>query len=77
MNTEYAIKYITPWNDFIGMLDNTKVFHVQQSVIRITAGAKRSVLNGKFRMLNPSERGHLNPSSYCDVGRFFYGAFKF
>jgi len=28
-------------------------------------------------ILNPSEWGHLNPSSYCDVGRFFYGAFKF
>ena len=27
--------------------------------------------------LNPSEWGDLNPSSYCDVGRFFYGAFKF
>ena len=35
--------WIQNWNDFIGMLDNTKVFHIQQSVIRITAGAKRSV----------------------------------
>jgi len=26
---------------------------------------------------NPSARGHLNPSSYCDVGRFFLGVFKF
>jgi len=29
------------------------------------------------RMLNPSALGHLNPSSYCDVGRFFYRVFKF
>ena len=27
--------------------------------------------------INPSAWGHLNPSSYCDVGRFFYGVFKF
>ena len=26
--------------------------------------------------LNPSACGHLNPSSYCDVGRLFYGVFK-
>jgi len=27
--------------------------------------------------INPSAWGHLNPSSYCDVGRFFYMVFKF
>ena len=27
-------------------------------------------------VLNPSAWGHLNPSSYCDVGRLFYGVFK-
>jgi hypothetical protein len=27
-------------------------------------------------ILNPSAWGHLNPSSYCDVGRLFYGVFK-
>ena len=26
--------------------------------------------------LNPSAWGHLNPSSYCNVGRLFYGVFK-
>ena len=26
--------------------------------------------------LNPSAWGHLNPSSYCDVGRLFCGVFK-
>ena len=26
--------------------------------------------------VNPSAWGHLNPSSYCDVGRLFYGVFK-
>ena len=30
-----------------------------------------------FKMyLNPSAWGHLNPSSYCDVGRLFYRVFK-
>jgi len=28
-------------------------------------------------MINPSAWGHLNPSSYCDVGMFFYRVFKF
>ena len=27
-------------------------------------------------VINPSAWGHLNPSSYCDVGRLFYGVFK-
>ena len=27
-------------------------------------------------VVNPSAWGHLNPSSYCDVGRLFYGVFK-
>jgi len=27
--------------------------------------------------VNPSAWGHLNPSSYCDVGRFLYRVFKF
>jgi len=26
--------------------------------------------------VNPSAWGHLNPSSYCDVRRLFYGVFK-
>jgi len=26
--------------------------------------------------VNPSAWGHLNPSSYYDVGRLFYGVFK-
>ena len=29
-----------------------------------------------LRGINPSVWGHLNPSSYCDVGRLFYGVFK-
>ena len=29
-----------------------------------------------FHVFNPSACGHLNPSSYCDVGRLFYGVFK-
>jgi len=27
--------------------------------------------------INPSAWGLLSPSSYCDVGRFFYRVFKF
>ena len=27
-------------------------------------------------IINPSAWGHLNPSSYCDVGRLFCGVFK-
>jgi hypothetical protein len=29
-----------------------------------------------LKAFNPSAWGHLNPSSYCDVGRLFYGVFK-
>ena len=29
-----------------------------------------------IKSVNPSAWGHLNPSSYCDVGRLFYGVFK-
>jgi hypothetical protein len=29
-----------------------------------------------YFVFNPSAWGHLNPSSYCDVGRLFYGVFK-
>jgi len=29
-----------------------------------------------YTLINPSAWGHLNPSSYCDVGRLFYGVFK-
>jgi len=28
-------------------------------------------------IINPSAWGHLKPSSYCGVGRFFYEVFKF
>jgi len=31
----------------------------------------------KFLAFNPSAWGLLKPSSYCDVGRFFYRVFKF
>ena len=27
-------------------------------------------------LINPSAWGHLNPSSYCEVGRLSYGVFK-
>jgi len=30
----------------------------------------------KHVTVNPSAWGHLNPSSYYDVGRLFYGVFK-
>ena len=30
----------------------------------------------RYSDINPSAWGHLNRSSYCDVGRLFYGVFK-
>ena len=35
-----------------------------------------SVSIGGWNAFNPSAWGHLNRSSYCDVGRLFYGVFK-
>ena len=37
---------------------------------------KNSLLRLHDVAFNPSALGHLNPSSYCDVGRLFYGVFK-
>ena len=34
-------------------------------------------INYNHILINPSAWGHLIPSSYCDVGRFFYRVFKF
>ena len=34
------------------------------------------VVQGLIFLFNPSAWGHLNRSSYCDVGRLFYGVFK-
>jgi len=72
MNSEYAIKYTTPWNDFIGTLDNTEVFHVQQSVIRIMAGAKRSVFMKNLECLIifhfSANRSHVPENQRIIVG---------
>ena len=35
-----------------------------------------SSLHAEGLRINPSAWGHLNSSSYCDVGRLFYGVFK-
>ena len=39
--------------------------------------AINEMLNATLTVINPSARGHLNPSSYCDVGRFFSGYLNF
>jgi len=40
-------------------------------------GIKNSISGKGVVVINPSAWGHLKPSSYCDVGRFFYRVFKF
>jgi len=40
-------------------------------------GLHTTVFQAEIYAINPSAWGHLNPSSYCDVGRFFYRVFKF
>jgi hypothetical protein len=35
------------------------------------------VFHTELHQFNPSAWGHLIPSSYCDVGRFFYRVFNF
>ena len=39
-------------------------------------GTKTTSIIHNTAFFNPSAWGHLNPSSYCDVGRLFYGVFK-
>jgi hypothetical protein len=55
------------------VLHNTVGTSSRRGHSSLPASAAR-VLRG--RTLNPSAWGHLNPSSYCDVGRLFYGVFK-
>ena len=53
------------------------VYKTLSVLIRTVYGENNFVLC-KLLLLgfNPSAWGHLNPSSYCDVGRLFYGVFK-
>ena len=44
-----------------------------QISLRLNVGL---TLSWAFTFFNPSAWGHLNPNSYCDVGRLFYGVFK-
>ena len=37
---------------------------------------KRMTEDSNVKKIKYSAWGHLNPSSYCDVGRLFYGVFK-
>ena len=43
---------------------------------KICKSALTTVQEKECLFFNPSAWGHLNPSSYCDVGRLFYGVFK-
>jgi hypothetical protein len=52
------------------LTDDHEDSHVQISQERLANA------NSNENFLNPSAWGHLNPSSYCDVGRLFYGVFK-
>jgi len=62
--------------------------HVRSEVDKLAMGQVFSLNTSVFSchssntaysyfIINPSAWGHLKPSSYCDVGRFFYGVFKF
>ena len=51
-------------------------FCVQMDTVLKPASCYRTLEKWRVRNINPSAWGHLNPSSYCDVGRLFYGVFK-
>jgi len=55
-------------------LDNRCSNNQAEQLAILKALEKLRVLNRQN--INPSAWGHLNPSSYCDVGRLFYGVFK-
>jgi len=57
------------------MLQYSSVTRIQTKLAVHIIRMKAQVLKSYY--INPSAWGHLNPSSYCDVGRFFYRVFKF
>ena len=59
---DLCVSYITPW--FV----SNHTLHTDLNIPYLS-----EVINER---INPSAWGHLNPSSYCDVGRLFYGVFK-
>ena len=46
-------------------------------MLAIYFGPAKNSTEYKSGHVNPSAWGLLKPSSYCDVGRFFYRVFKF
>jgi len=61
--------------DFPNPNTNTsKIFYYTQSLMICLVEQKSHIKLSKMtkmNIVNPSAWGHLNPSSYCDVGRLF------
>ena len=66
-------KYTYGFKYFVSVINFSKYLHF----VLLKSKKGPSVTLGFQLFLNPSARGHLIPSSYCDVGRFFLGVFKF
>ena len=58
--------------------ENKKAY-LRDRIEKLETSSKIQNIRDLYRGINgfnPSTWGHLNPSSYCDVGRLFYGVFK-
>jgi len=72
--------YLKNYQDFVFKYRNehsssTKAGNLLKAVV-ISMSTRKIQREETRNVFNPSAWGHLNPSSYCDVGRLFYGVFK-
>ena len=58
------------------ILDEINLISAKIDRLHVPTAANQNKEPSWSEVVNPSAWGHLNPSSYCDVGRLFYGVFK-
>ena len=81
INIKIAKAYRTVSNEAVCVLTGLTPIALKIEEIanlnELTKGSSnKNVIVDSDMEVNPSAWGHLNPSSYCDVGRLFYGVFK-
>ena len=52
------------------------IWFITKQILNWIGHVERMAEDNIVQKINPSAWGHLNPSSYCDVGRLLCGVFK-